>query len=151
MIADQDIAKGTFVSTYVGEIITCDEANQRARVYGNLDRAYLFDLDFYYRRGDESEYTIDARQYGNVSHFFNHSCDPNIEVYACFIDILDPRLHTNAFFACREIRKGEEITFDYLGLRGSEAKDLPKSTRNPKDPSLPCLCGSARCRKFVYL
>jgi histone-lysine N-methyltransferase SUV39H len=153
VVANQDIPKGTFVSTYVGEIITCGEANQRARIYNASDRAYLFDLDFYYTQGNESEYTIDARQYGNISHFFNHSCEPNIRVYACFIDNLDERLHINAFFACRDIRRGEEVSFDYLGLRDGEANfnsAEKKISRNSRDLLLPCLCGSSKCRKFVY-
>ena len=40
-------------------------------------RTYLFDLDFN-SGGSENVYTVDAANYGNVAHFVNHSCDPNI-------------------------------------------------------------------------
>lgn len=150
VIADQDIPRGTFISTYTGEVITNEEADERAKIYDLNDRAYLFDLDFFFQQGAESDFTIDARQYGNVSHFFNHSCEPNIRVYACFVNNLDPRLHINAFFSCKDIKKGDEVAFDYLGLKDDGVNDNA-IVKRPKEFSLPCLCGSSKCRKYVYL
>ncbi|RXG51199.1 Histone-lysine N-methyltransferase SUV39H2 [Armadillidium vulgare] len=72
---------------------------------------YLFDLD--YNKGDQNPYTVDAVKYGNVSHFINHSCDPNLVVFNVWVNCLDPDLPKLALFASRDIKKGEEITFDY--------------------------------------
>ena len=74
-------------------------------------RTYLFDLDF--NSGSENVYTVDAAQYGNVAHFVNHSCDPNIAVFNVWIDCLDPDLPRLCVFALRDIIKGEQLTFDY--------------------------------------
>ena len=56
---------------------------------------------------------MDAARYGNVSHFVNHSCDPNLQVFNVFIDNLDTRLPRIALFSTRTINAGEELTFDY--------------------------------------
>lgn len=93
---------------YVGEIITSEEAERRGQIYDRQGATYLLDLDYL-----EDVYTLDAAYYGNISHFVNHSCDPNLQVYNVFIDNLDERLPRIAFFATRTIRAGEELTFDY--------------------------------------
>ena len=61
---------------YVGEIITVAEADKRGAIYDAEGRTYLFDLDFTPddgSEGDQYQYTLDATQCGNVSHFVNHS------------------------------------------------------------------------------
>uniref|UniRef100_A0A8C3UWR3 Histone-lysine N-methyltransferase n=1 Tax=Catharus ustulatus TaxID=91951 RepID=A0A8C3UWR3_CATUS len=104
----QRIRKNSFVMEYVGEIITSEEAERRGQVYDRQGATYLFDLDYV-----EDVYTVDAAHYGNISHFVNHSCDPNLQVYNVFIENLDQRLPRIALFATRPIRAGEELTFDY--------------------------------------
>ncbi|XP_027489395.1 histone-lysine N-methyltransferase SUV39H1-like, partial [Corapipo altera] len=84
------------------------EAERRGQVYDRQGATYLFDLDYV-----EDVYTVDAAHYGNISHFVNHSCDPNLQVYNVFIENLDQRLPRIALFATRPIRAGEELTFDY--------------------------------------
>lgn len=64
------IKKGTFVTEYVGEIITSEEAERRGKTYDKAGSTYLFDLDFV---EEMAVFTIDATKYGNVSHFLNHS------------------------------------------------------------------------------
>lgn len=51
-----EIAKGTFVCEYVGEIITDEEAEQRE------DDSFLFDLDnrLYYRSNVRSRFVVFA-------------------------------------------------------------------------------------------
>ncbi|WAR26612.1 SUV92-like protein [Mya arenaria] len=85
----QKIKAGTFVMEYVGEVISNEEAEIRGKTYDSVGRTYLFDLDF---NCDDCPFTVDAAVYGNVSHFVNHSCDPNLEVYSVWINTLDPRL-----------------------------------------------------------
>mmetsp|Transcript_18306 Transcript_18306/g.42621 ORF Transcript_18306/g.42621 Transcript_18306/m.42621 type:complete len:168 (-) Transcript_18306:75-578(-) len=53
---------------------------------------------------------IDARWVGSVGRFLNHSCEPNLEALTVRIGHLKPRV---AFFATRDILKGEELTYDY--------------------------------------
>lgn len=65
----QSIKANTFVTEYVGEVITSDEAERRGKAYDDEGETYLFDLDF----DDDQMFTIDAKNYGNISHFFNHS------------------------------------------------------------------------------
>lgn len=107
----QNIKRGSFVVEYVGEVITNEEAERRGKRYDAEGRTYLFDLD--YNDGD-CPFTVDAGYYGNVSHFVNHSCDPNLEVFGVWINTLDPRLPRIALFAKRDIARGEELTFDYM-------------------------------------
>ncbi|KAH3880143.1 histone-lysine N-methyltransferase SUV39H2-like [Dreissena polymorpha] len=112
--AMQKIKSGTFVMEYVGEVISNEEAEIRGKTYDSVGRTYLFDLDF---NGDDCPFTVDAAVYGNVSHFVNHSCDPNLEVYSVWINTLDPRLPRIALFSRRDIEKGEELTFDYMSSK----------------------------------
>lgn len=107
----QKIKSGSFVVEYVGEVITDVEAENRGKYYDAVGRTYLFDLD--YNDGD-CPFTVDAGYYGNVSHFINHSCDPNLEVFGVWINTLDPTLPRIALFSRRDIEKGEELTFDYM-------------------------------------
>lgn len=64
------IKANQFVTEYVGEILTSENAESRGKRYDEIGETYLFDLD--YNEG-ECLFTIDAYQYGNVAHFINHS------------------------------------------------------------------------------
>nr|XP_036232839.1 uncharacterized protein LOC106615058 [Bactrocera oleae] len=93
------VAKGSFVSEYIGEILSNTEADRRT------DDSYCFDL--------ENGHCIDANYFGNVSRFYNHSCEPNIVSVRVFFEHQDYRFPKIAFFACRDIQAGEELCFDY--------------------------------------
>ncbi len=70
----EPIKPNTFVTEYVGEVITNEEAERRGRTCDARGITYLFDLDF---EDENSAFTIDAAKYGNISHFFNHSVSNN--------------------------------------------------------------------------
>lgn len=152
------IFKGEFVCEYVGEIITHDEAERRGKIYDARGRTYLFDLDF---NSSDNPYTIDAATYGNVSHFINHSCEPNLAVWAVWIDCLDPNLPRLALFALREIEKNEELTFDYMSSNGGSHPGTPEKNSDKsnngnevvqvmsKKRSL-CKCGAKSCRRYLF-
>lgn len=105
---------GQFICEYVGEILTSDETERRGRIYDAEGQTYLFDLDM---NSKDNPYTIDAAHYGNVSHFINHSCDPNCGVWAVWIDCLDLDLPKICLFALRRIDAGEELSFDYMNQK----------------------------------
>lgn len=123
---EQKIKQGQFICQYVGEVITFEEAEKRGREYDANGLTYLFDLDF---NSVENPYTIDAAQLGNVSHFINHSCEPNLGVWAVWADCLDPNLPMLALFSTCDVEAGEEIRFDYL-QKASEPEDGETASRS---------------------
>ncbi|XP_023934119.2 histone-lysine N-methyltransferase SUV39H2 isoform X1 [Bicyclus anynana] len=144
---DQKIKQGQFICQYVGEVITFEEAEKRGSEYDANGLTYLFDLDF---NSCENPYVVDACNLGNVAHFINHSCDPNLGVWAVWADCLDPNLPMLALFATRDIDAGEEICFDYLqkttndnevGQTSSVCSDdtsAPSSSADEDNASVPC-------------
>ncbi|KAI6652387.1 hypothetical protein LOD99_7401 [Oopsacas minuta] len=132
------IESGRFVMEYLGEVITSREAELRGKYYDNEGATYLFDLDF---NDVDNVYTIDAKNFGNISHFVNHSCEPNLEVFPVWIDNLDVNLPHIALFSKKHIIAGSELTFDYRMY-----KDF-QSTKKFK--GVPCLCESTKCRKYL--
>jgi len=145
----ENIRKGTFVVEYVGEVIREKEAEERGKKYDAEGRTYLFDLDF--NSGSENVYTVDAAQYGNVAHFVNHSCDPNIAVFNVWIDCLDPDLPRLCMFALRDIIKGEQLTFDYRQGRQIGIEDAESEEDGDGEETMECKCGTSRCRKRLFL
>jgi len=152
--AMENIRAGSFVVEYVGEVITSDEAEERGKKYDAEGRTYLFDLDF--NLGDENLYTVDAAFYGNCSHFINHSCDPNLNIFNVYINNLDPNMPQLCLFARREIKRGEQISFDYCQSTGNvNSQDLIasplKKVKDTEEKERPeCRCGSANCRKVLF-
>ncbi|GIY63172.1 histone-lysine N-methyltransferase SETD2 [Caerostris extrusa] len=57
----------------------------------------------------KSDEILDAANKGNLSRFMNHSCDPNCETQKWTVN---GNLRIG-FFAKRDIKAGEELTFDY--------------------------------------
>ncbi|KAK3856875.1 hypothetical protein Pcinc_036828 [Petrolisthes cinctipes] len=173
--AMENIKRGSLVTEYVGEVITSEEAERRGHIYDAQGCTYLFDLD--YNKGDQNPYTIDAAKCGNVSHFINHSCDPNLVVFNVWVNCLDPDLPRLALFATQDIKKGEELTFDYnSGLKRDQAASFstftgdfltpdkndkikgssevilktPKGNRGLQYGKTECHCGAANCRKYFF-
>merc|ERR1712228_1138406 len=71
--------------------------------------SYLFDLES--RDGDT--FCIDANRYRNVAGLINHLCTPNLTPVKVFTNHQDIRFPHIAFFANRDIKKGEELGFNY--------------------------------------
>ncbi|UYV70644.1 SUV39H2 [Cordylochernes scorpioides] len=147
------IRKDMFVMEYMGEIISNEEAERRGQIYNELGSTYLFDLDF---ETETNAFTVDATYMGNASHFVNHSCSPNMTVFAVWVNNLDSRMPRIAFFSNRTIQPGEELTFDYT-------KDMQqKQTKQPNDEGpqedldyssftkMDCKCGAPSCRKTIF-
>ncbi|XP_055551156.1 histone-lysine N-methyltransferase Su(var)3-9-like isoform X1 [Wyeomyia smithii] len=156
---NQTIYEGWYITEYVGEVITYEEAEKRGRQYDAVGRTYLFDLDF---NGSDNPYTIDAACYGNIARFINHSCDPNCGIWSVWVNCLDPNLPRLAFFAKRKIEAGEELTINYqTQINESRALDVNQEDaekgddgpgRGKPDPEnlTECRCGAANCMKYVF-
>jgi len=88
-------------------------------MYDSARRTYLFGLD--------DGRVIDG---DGVAAFINHSCAPN-----CEPDEIDGRVW---IIASRDIRVGEELTYDYNLYDG----DI--------DDKAVCVCGARECRGSMY-
>lgn len=139
----QNLYPGQYVCQYVGEVIPYEEAERRGKGYDAIGSTYLFDLDF---NSNDEPYAVDATNYGNVSHFINHSCDPNVGVWSVWIDCLDPNLPTLALFTLKYVQKNTELTFDYMAskINGSIMPDKANLNKTP------CRCNSPMCRKYLF-
>ncbi|HUA98791.1 MAG TPA: SET domain-containing protein-lysine N-methyltransferase [Terracidiphilus sp.] len=110
------IRKGSRVAEYSGRLMTKDEADVR---FADSPVTYLFGL------GDGSM-VIDGHGLGM---FINHSCDPN-----CETSEIDGRV---VITAIRNIKAGEEITYDYCLYDGGDDEAI-------------CNCGTRTCRGTMY-
>ena len=98
VFATQPISKNKRIVDYAGEKISNQESLRRERRYiNNGEHIWCFKLT--------NRSVIDAAVGGNVARFINHSCHPN-----CYIDIKKGVIWIRA---ARNIRKGEELTYDY--------------------------------------
>ncbi|KAI1430709.1 SET domain-containing protein [Xylaria sp. CBS 124048] len=151
-----DIKKGQFVDKYMGEIITEEEANRRRdrSHIAQCKDVYLFaldkfsDPDSYDERLRGPPLEVDGEYFAGPTRFINHSCDPNLRIFARVGDHADKHIHDLAFFAIKDIPRGEELTFDYVDGVDDSAKDALDAGKQ-KDMTR-CLCGSKNCRGFLW-
>ncbi|KAL7628302.1 Histone-lysine N-methyltransferase, H3 lysine-9 specific dim-5 [Parahypoxylon ruwenzoriense] len=151
-----DIKKGQFVDKYMGEIITAQEASRRRAESHIAQRkdVYLFaldkfsDPDSYDERLRGPPLEVDGEYMSGPTRFVNHSCEPNLRIFARVGDHADKHIHDLALFAIRDIPRGEELTFDYVdGVDDSENDALDPEKQ--KDMTH-CLCGSRSCRGYLW-
>ncbi|XP_037497097.1 histone-lysine N-methyltransferase ASHH2 isoform X2 [Jatropha curcas] len=124
---EEDISKGQFLIEYVGEVLDMHTYEVRMREYASMSHKH-----FYFMTLNGSE-VIDACAKGNLGRFINHSCDPNCRTEKWVVN----GEICIGLFALRDIKKGEEVTFDYNYVRvvGAAAKQ--------------CYCGSPQCRGYI--
>ncbi|KAI1295671.1 Histone-lysine N-methyltransferase eggless [Halotydeus destructor] len=68
-------------------------------------------------------HVLDAKVFGNVGKYLNHSCNPNCILLSTFVDTHDFRFPWYSFFTIDYIPAGTELTWDYLYEKGSEKFD----------------------------
>jgi len=124
VFAAQKIPPGRKVIEYAGERVSIQEALRRLRkiwARKGSKHFYLMRLNRYW--------CVDGAVAGVGGQWINHSCDPN----------LAPRRNHGhvLLFSTRQIRKGEELSFDYR---------FPGNSR-----PVPCKCGSPKCRGTINL
>ncbi|KAK8878787.1 Histone-lysine N-methyltransferase H3 lysine-9 specific dim-5 [Apiospora arundinis] len=151
-----DIKTGQFIDRYLGEIITPKEADRRRAKSDIAQRkeVYLFALDKFSDPDSPDErlrgppLEVDGEFMSGPTRFINHSCDPNLRIFARVGDHADKHIHDLALFAIKDIPKGTELTFDYVdGIEDSESDAMDPAKK--KDMT-PCLCGSRKCRGFLW-
>ncbi|KAB5535169.1 hypothetical protein GE09DRAFT_1142812 [Coniochaeta sp. 2T2.1] len=151
-----EIKKGQFVDKYLGEIITPQEANRR-RKQSHMSKkkdVYLFALDKFYDphsldpRLAQTPLEVDGEFMSGPSRFVNHSCDPNMRIFACVGDHADKHIHDLALFAIRDIAATEELTFDYVD--GQEEIDTDAADPSKTKDMTRCLCGTKNCRGWLW-
>ncbi len=114
--ATQDIAAGSRVIEYVGRKIDKQESRRQCQ----LKNPFIFYLD--------PDTDLDGQVEWNPARFLNHSCSPN-----CEAERIDGGIW---IVAKRDIRAGEEITFNY-GYDLESFRDYP------------CRCGAPNCVGYI--
>lgn len=129
VFATRPIKKGRKLIEYTGELITWEEAERRYPVDPVPYHTFLFEI------GDGSK-CLDAQRRGSAAKWFNHSCKPNCEAE----EDDDERVWVRAR---RDIKAGEEMTYDY-NLTCPE-----KVSMKDKKLRYPCWCGAKNCRQTM--
>lgn len=98
VFAAEPISKNTRIIDYAGELVrngeACEAREEEYRKHGCL---WVFRVNRVWSR--------DANVGGNIARFINHSCTPN-----CWWEVVDKTIWIRA---ARNIRRGEELTYDY--------------------------------------
>ncbi|KAK6275044.1 hypothetical protein POUND7_004753 [Theobroma cacao] len=149
------IPSGSFICEYAGELLEDREAEERT---GNDE--YLFDIGNNYSESSlwdglstlmpdvhssvcqvvqDSGFTIDAAQHGNVGRFINHSCSPNLYAQNVLYDHDDRRIPHIMLFAAENIPPLQELTYHYNYMI-DQVRD-----ENGNIKKKFCYCGSSEC------
>ena len=118
--AAKNIKAGKIIVYYRGKLITKKETDRNPK-YDNDKAIYLFNLN--------SRYDLDGDFEYNDARLINHTCNPNCEVAGKGLKLW--------IFALRDIKKGEELSYDY-GFGFDE---------NYKD--FVCKCGATNCCGYI--
>lgn len=126
LFAAKRIPKEAYIIQYLGECVTKKESNRRGleqhdeSLEKNVGSVYIFEID--------DKYDIDGNFEWNTARLANHSCSPSCEAQNVDGEIW--------LVALRNIKKGEELTFDY-GYALEHWQDHP------------CRCGSENCVGYI--
>ena len=97
VVALEPINKNKRIVDYAGRLIDYKESLKRETKYLKRGEIWCFTVN--------SRWVRDAHEGGNVARFVNHSCKPN-----CYTHIIGRTIWIRA---ARNIRAGEELTYDY--------------------------------------
>lgn len=124
--ANADLEANDFIHEYVGEVINEPTFRRRMVQYDEEGIKH-----FYFMSLRKNEF-VDATKKGGLGRFCNHSCEPN-----CYVDkwVVGDKLRMG-IFVLRQIRAGEELTFNY------------NVDRYGADPQ-PCYCGEPDCVGYI--
>ena len=120
LYAAKNIKSGKIIINYKGKIITKKETDTNPK-YDNDKAIYLFNLN--------NRYDVDGDFEYNTARLINHSCNPNCEVNGKGLKLW--------IFALRNIKKGEELSYDYGFAYDKDYKQFV------------CKCGSKNCVGYI--
>ena len=120
LYAATNIKKNTKIIEYKGKIITVKETETNPK-FDNDKAIYLFNLN--------KKYDLDGDFKYNTARLINHSCDPNCEVDGVGLKLW--------IYAVKDIKKNEELTYDYGFSFDKDYKNFP------------CRCGAKKCVGFI--
>ena len=120
LYANCDIKDRTKIIEYKGKIVSKKYVEKNSK-FDNEKAIYLFNIN--------KKYDLDGDFKYNTARLINHSCDPNCEVYGTGLKVW--------VYAIRDIKKGEELSYDYGFGFDQDYKDFP------------CRCGSSNCVGYI--
>ena len=120
LYASTYIKKDSKIIEYKGKIITVKETETNPK-FDNDKAIYLFNLN--------KRYDLDGDFRYNTARLINHSCDPNCEVDGVGLKLW--------IYSLRDIKKNEELTYDYGFSFDKDYKDFP------------CRCGAKKCVGYI--
>ena len=120
LYATKDIKEGTKIIDYVGKIIT-KKKTEVSDKFDNSKPIYLFNLN--------SRYDLDGDVQFNTARLINHSCCNNCEYEGKGLKLW--------VVAIKDIKKGDELSYDYGFSFDKDYKDFP------------CRCGAKKCVGFI--
>ncbi len=130
MFAVAPIKKGERLIEYKGERRTHAQVDRDSGGDVESGHTFLFTLN--------DKYVIDGTRGGNSARWINHSCNPNCEALIEEYDGPDRRKDKVVIEALRNIRPGEELTYNY-GITLAE-RHTPRLKK-----IWACRCGSSKC------
>ena len=120
LYANCNIKRGTKIIEYKGKLVTVKNSEKDPK-FDNSKAIYLF--------GINKKYDLDGNFSFNTARLINHSCEPNCEVFGEGLKIW--------IFAMKNIKKGEELSYDYGFSFDQDYKNYP------------CNCGSKNCAGYI--
>jgi SET domain-containing protein len=129
VFAARDLAAGTELIEYTGRLITPKEADRFYPDEMESGHTFLFALN--------DAWIIDGNVGGNDARWINHSCAPNCIPYL-YEDLKDHRKDRVFIETMRDVRKGEELSYDY-GI-SFEVRHTARLKR-----IWGCRCGASNC------
>ena len=97
VFAGEPINKNKRIIDYAGELVRNKDSAAREVEYLKQGCIWVYRVDRVWSR--------DAAVGGNIAKYINHSCTPN-----CWFEVVDKTIWIRA---ARNIRRGEELTYDY--------------------------------------
>ena len=120
LVASKNIKSGKKIIQYRGKKVTNKEVEANPK-FDNSKDIYLFVIN--------KKFSLDGDFSWNTARLINHSCNPN-----CEVEFNRDKIWVTAI---RDIKKNEELTYDYGFSFDSDYKQFP------------CKCGSINCVGFI--
>ena len=115
LYASCNIKKGTKIIEYKGKIISVNKSKTDPK-FDNEKAIYLFNIN--------KRFDLDGDFKFNIARLINHSCDPNCEVFGEGLKVW--------VYAMKDIRKGDELSYDYGFSYDENFRQYPCNCRSKK-------------------